>query len=40
MLQGIETVFDNKEKMIGHLKKKSYESNTKMFIEKNVRSFQ
>ena len=39
MLQGIETVFDNKEKMIGHLKKKSYESNTKMFIEKNGHFF-
>ena len=40
MLQGIETVFDNKEKMIGHLKKKSYESNTAMFIEKNGHFFQ
>ncbi len=40
MLQGIETIFDKKEKMIGHLKKKSYESNTKMFIEKNGHFFQ
>lgn len=31
MLQGIETIFNNKEKMIGHLKKKSYEKNTEQF---------
>lgn len=40
MLQGIETVFDNKEKMLGHLKKKSYEQNTKIFLEKNGHYFQ
>lgn len=39
MLQGIETIFDNKEKMIGHLKKKSYEENTGMFLNKNGHYF-
>ena len=40
MLQGIETVFDNKEKMLGHLKKKSYEKNTAEFLERNGHYFQ
>lgn len=31
MLQGIETMFDDKEKMLKHLKKKSYEENTELF---------
>lgn len=39
MLQGIETIFDNKEKMIGHLKKQTYEANTEMFLEKNGHYF-
>lgn len=34
MLQGIENVFDEKEKMMKHLKKKSYEENTKTFNNK------
>lgn len=34
MLQGIETIFEDKEKMLGHLKKKSYEENTKIFVAK------
>ena len=39
MLQGIETVFDNKEKMLKHLKKKSYEENTEIFRERNGHYF-
>lgn len=39
MLHGIETIFDNKEKMIGHLKKKSYEENTKLFVKENGHFF-
>lgn len=39
MLQGIETIFENKEKMLGHLKKKSYEANTENFISKNGHYF-
>ncbi|RHR24714.1 hypothetical protein DWX43_18910 [Clostridium sp. AF19-22AC] len=39
MLQGIETIFNNKEKMIGHLKKKSYEKNTELFKEENGHFF-
>lgn len=31
MLQGISTIYENKEKMLGHLKKKSYEANMKAF---------
>lgn len=33
MLQGIETVFDNKEKMMKRLKKKSFETNSAEFVE-------
>lgn len=39
MLQGIETIFENKAKMIGHLKKKSYEENTEAFLKKNGHYF-
>lgn len=39
MLKGIETIFDNKERMLSHLKKKSYEKNTKIFLEQNEHYF-
>ncbi|WP_122643560.1 hypothetical protein [Luxibacter massiliensis] len=39
MLQGIETIFDDKEKMMRKLKKKSYESNSKEFMERNGHFF-
>lgn len=32
MLQGIETIFDNKDEMLKHLKKKTFEKNTKEFL--------
>lgn len=32
MLQGIEIIFENKEAMLKHLKKKSFEKNTKEFL--------
>lgn len=40
MLRGIETIFDDKEQMMKHLKKKSYEENTKLFVEKYGHYFQ
>ena len=40
MLQGIEMIFDNKEAMLKHLKKKSFEENTKAFLEKNGHFFE
>lgn len=39
MLQGIEIVFEDKERMMRHLKKKSYEENTKVFLEKHGHYF-
>ncbi len=39
MLEGIETIFNNKEKMMSHLKKKNYEENTKVFLENNGHFF-
>lgn len=35
MLKGIEAIFENKEKLLEHLKKKSYEKNTEEFMEKH-----
>lgn len=35
MLQGIERIFDDKETMLKHLKKKSFEANTEKFLAKN-----
>ena len=35
MLQGIETIFDDLEQMLHHLKKKSYEANTEVFVREN-----
>ena len=40
MLQGIETIFDDKEVMLKHLKKKSFEENTKNFLAKNSHFFE
>lgn len=34
MLRGIETIFDDKEEMLKHLKKKSFEKNTQEFLGK------
>lgn len=34
MLQGIETIFEDRDKMMAHLKKKKYEEYTKIFIQK------
>lgn len=34
MLQGIEQIFDEKNEMLKHLKKKSFEANTKSFLAK------
>lgn len=39
MLQGIETIFDNKNEMLKHLKKKSFEENTKKFLAQNGHFF-
>lgn len=39
MLEGIETIFDNKEKMMSHLKKKNYEANTEVFLHNNGHFF-
>lgn len=33
MLNGIETIFDNRNQMLKHLKKKSFEKNTQDFID-------
>lgn len=33
MLNGIETIFDNRDQMLRHLKKKSFEKNTQSFID-------
>lgn len=35
MLTNVETMFDNQQEMMRHLKKKSYEENMKVFIGKN-----
>lgn len=40
MLNNIETLFDNQQEMMKHLKKKSYEKNMKEFLEKNQHYFQ
>lgn len=40
MLQGIETIFDNKNEMLKHLKKKSFEKNTKEFLAQHGHFFQ
>lgn len=40
MLEGIETIFENKEKMMTHLKKKNYEANTKVFLQNNGHFFE
>ena len=32
---GIETIFDDLEQMLHHLKKKSYEANTEVFVREN-----
>ncbi len=34
MLHGIETIFENKNEMLKHLKKKSFEKNTEEFLAK------
>ena len=39
MLQGIETIFDDLEQMLHHLKKKSYEANTEVFVRENASAF-
>lgn len=39
MLQGIERIFENKEEMLKHLKKKSFEKNTQEFLDKNGHFF-
>lgn len=39
MLQGIEKMFDDKKEMLKHLKKKSYEENTKSFLVKHGHFF-
>ncbi len=39
MLEGIETIFNNKEKMMSHLKKKNYETNTADFLQNNGHFF-
>ncbi len=40
MLEGIEKIFDNKEKMMSHLKKKNYEANTAVFLEEHSHFFE
>lgn len=40
MLQGIEKMFDDKKEMLKHLKKKSYEENTKSFLAKHGHFFE
>ena len=40
MLRGIETIFDEKEAMLKHLKKKSFEKNTEEFREKHGHFFE
>lgn len=40
MLQGIETIFDEKEEMLKHLKKKSFEKNTREFLAKHGHFFE
>ena len=35
MLQGIETIYDDLEQLLHHLKKKSYEANTEVFVREN-----
>lgn len=40
MLQGIETIFEDRDKMMAHLKKKKYEEYTKIFIQKHGHYFQ
>lgn len=39
MLQGIERIFEDKKEMLKHLKKKSFEKNTQIFLEKNGHFF-
>lgn len=39
MLQGIEEIFENKEEMLKHLKKKSFEKNTQEFLAKHGHYF-
>lgn len=39
MLQGIETIFENKDEMLKHLKKKSFEKNTKEFLARHRQFF-
>lgn len=39
MLQGIETIFENKDEMLKHLKKKSFEKNTKEFLARHGHFF-
>lgn len=40
MLEGIEKIYDNKEKMMAHLKKKNYEANTKIFLQDHGHFFE
>lgn len=40
MLNGLETMFDNMNGMMKKLKKKSYEENMKLFLNKNQHFFQ
>ena len=40
MLQGIETIFEDRDKMMAHLKKKKYEEYTKCFIQKHGHYFE
>lgn len=40
MLQGIEKIFDDKDIMLKHLKKKSFEENTKNFLAKHGHFFE
>ena len=40
MLQGIATIFDNREEMLKRLKKKSYKEHTEQFMEKHGHYFQ
>ena len=39
MLTNVETLFDNQQEMMKHLKKKSYEQNMKEFLGKNQHYF-
>lgn len=40
MLQGIETIFEDKDAMLKHLKKKSFEKNTQEFLVKHGHYFE